>query len=157
MSTQRLSEAKREGEQSKTAKWGWGILIVLSAMLALNGVALYFISASPFTFLQNTGVPVDEVKEAFPTVAEHVVREGQGISIMLAGLGLMALVVALTGYRHRSRWAWNAMWVLVGTLAFSSVWAFGGGGRLDIGGFYAGLAAIGLVGQLLARRGLAAR
>jgi|GEM_PF-1393967 len=154
MSTQSLSEAQREQAQSRTAKWGWGILIALSAMLALNGVALYFISASPATFEQDTGVPIDEVKEVFPTVAEHVVREGQGLSIMLAGLGLLALVVALAGYRHRSHWAWNAMWVLVATLTFSSVWAFGGGGRLDIGGFYAGLATVALVGQLLARQGL---
>ena len=76
---------------------------------------------------------------------------------MLVGLGLLALIVALAGYCHGSRWAWYAMWTLIGTLASSSVWAFGGGGRLDIGGFYAGLAAVGLLGQLLAWRGSAAR
>ena len=81
------------------AKWSWGILLVVSALLVLNGVALYFISASPTTFEQDTGVSMAAVRQAFPTVADHVVREGQIISVLLASMGLMAVVVALEGYR----------------------------------------------------------
>ena len=136
----------------KTQKWGWGILLVVSALLALNGVALYFISASPSTFEQDTGVSMAEVQQAFPTVADYVVREGQITSMLLAALGTLALVVALGGYRNGSRWAWNAMWVLAGALAaFSAGFALAAG-RLDIGGFYLVLAAVTLVGQLLARK-----
>jgi hypothetical protein len=144
-----------EGTQTRTQKWGWGALLVISALLALNGVGLYFISASPSTFEQDTGVPIDEVREAFPSVADHVVREGQIISILLAGLGLLALMVALAGYRQGSRWAWNTMWVLVGLLAVLTVWTIAVGGRFDIGGFYLVMAVVTLAGQLLAGRGMA--
>ena len=140
---------------AKTQKWGWGILIVVSALLALNGVALYFISTSPATFEQDTGVPISEVRQAFPTVADHVVGEGQTISMLLASLGLLAFVVALGGYRDSPRWAWNAMWVLVGMLAVFSIVFLLFASRLDIGGFYVALAGVTLVGQLLARKGLA--
>jgi hypothetical protein len=137
---------------AKTQNWGWGILIVVSALLALNGVALYFISASPATFEQDTGVPISEVRQVFPTVADHIVREGQIISMSLASLGLLAFVVALGGYRNGSPWAWNAMWVLAGTLAAFSAGFILIAGRLDIGAFYLVLATVTLVGQLLARK-----
>ena len=136
------------------AKWGWGILLVVSALLVLNGVALYFISASPTTFEQDTGVSMAAVRQAFPTVADHVVREGQIISVLLASMGLMAVVVALEGYRVGNRWAWMAMWILVGMLAFFAFGFLVSADRPDIGGFYLLLVAVTLVGQLLARTGL---
>ena len=136
------------------AKWGWGILLVVSALLVLNGVALYFISASPTTFEQDTSVSMSAVRQAFPTVADHVVREGQIISVLLASMGLMAVVVALEGYRVGNRWAWMAMWILVGMLAFFAFGFLVSADRPDIGGFYLLLVAVTLVGQLLARTGL---
>ncbi len=42
--------------QTRIQKWGWGILIALSALLVLNGVGMYFLSASPTIFEQGTGV-----------------------------------------------------------------------------------------------------
>ena len=135
----------------RTQKWGWGILLAVSAMLALNGVALYFISASPATFEQDTGVSMAEVRQSFPTVAEHVVWEGQTTSMLLASLGLLALVVALGGFRSGSRWAWNAMWVLVGILAVFSIVFILIAGRFDIGGFYLIFLVVALIGQILAR------
>lgn len=141
------------GSQTRTQRWGWGILIALSALLALNGVGLYFMSASPAIFKQDTGVPMAEVRQAYPTVADQVVREGQNISLLLAGFGVMALVVALEGFRHASRWAWNATWVLVAWLVVGGLQALVIGGRLDIGGFYLAFAGVALVGQLLARQG----
>ncbi|MBI5290632.1 MAG: hypothetical protein HY872_02010 [Chloroflexi bacterium] len=141
--------------QSRAAKWGWGILIALSAFLALNGVGLYFLSASPAIFEQDTGVPMAEVSRTYPTVADQVVREGQNISILLTGFGLLALAVALEGFRHGSRWVWNSTWVLVAWLVVGAFQALVVSGRLAFGGFYLAFAVIALVGQLLARRGLA--
>ncbi|MBI2917495.1 MAG: hypothetical protein HYY01_05820 [Chloroflexi bacterium] len=146
-----MSNASR---RTRTQKWGWGILIVVSAVLVLNGVGLYFLSASPTTFEQDTGVPIAEVRQAYPTVADQVVREGQNISILSAAFGVLTLLVALEGFRHGSRWAWNATWVLVGWLVVGGLQALVVGGRLDIGGFFLAFAAVALVGQLLARRGL---
>jgi hypothetical protein len=145
----------KEGSKTRTQKWGWGILLVVSALLALNGVAVYFMSASPAIFEQDTGVPMSEVRQAYPTVADQVVREGQTIAILLGGFGLLALMVALEGLRHRSRWAWNAGWVVVATLAGIAIKTLVQTGRLDIGLSYLALAAVVTVGQLLARRGLA--
>lgn len=113
----------KESSQSRIAKWGWGILLVVSALLVLNGAVLFFIE-----------------------------REGQTLWIVLASFGLLALVAALGGFRHGSRWAWNAMWVLVGMLAVVGVRALVGGQSFGL--WYLFIAAMGLVGQLLARRGL---
>ena len=137
--------------QSRAGKWGWGIVLVVSVLLVLNGVALFFMSADPIIFEQDTGVPMAEVTQTYPPVAEHVVHEGQLTSIMLAGLGLLTLVVALEGYHHGTQWAWNAIWVLVGLLAAITVF-IGIQRRFDIAAFYFLFAALALVGQWLARR-----
>ena len=141
--------------RTRTQKWGWGILIALSALLALSGVVLYFMSASPTISEQDTGVPMAEVRQAYPTVADQVVREGQSISILSAAFGVLTLTVALEGFRHGSRWAWNATWVLVAVLVALSVQVLVVSGRLGIGGWSLSLAAVALLGQLLARRWLA--
>jgi hypothetical protein len=138
----------------KAAKWGWGILIAVSAVLVLNGAALYFMSASPSIFQQDTGVPMAEVREAYPTVADQVVREGQNVAILSAAFGALTLTVALEGLRNGSRWAWNATWVLVAWLVVGGFQSLVVNGRLDIGGFFLATAAVALVGQLLARRGV---
>lgn len=126
---------------------------MLSAFLVLNGVGLFFIESSLSAFEQDTGVPLSEFRQAYPTVANHIAREGQTISILLAGLGLLALVVSLGGLRHHSRWAWNAIWVLVGVLAGLGVRALVGGQPFGLISLF--VAAVALVGQLLAGRGLA--
>lgn len=142
--------------QSRAAKWGWGILIAVSALLVVNGVGLYFLSASPAIFEQDTGVPMAEVSRAYPTVANQVVREGQNVAILSTCFGLLALVVALEGFRHGTRWAWNAAWVLVAWPVVGGFQTLVVNGRLDLGGFFVAFGVIALVGQLLARRGLAA-
>ncbi len=143
----------RQNGQSRTSKWGWGIMIAVSALLALNGVALFFMSASPAIFEQDTSVPMDEVRQIFPTVADQVVREGQTISILLTIIGLMSLMVAWEGFRRRTRWAWNTLWVLFGMGLVVGVRAVLGG--QGFGYWYLFVAAAVLAGQLLARRGLA--
>ena len=151
MSTISTLEAK---SQSRAAKWGWGILLVVSALLVLNGVSLFFVSASPSTFERDTGVPMSEVRQAFPTVVDEVVVVGQSISILLAAMGLISLMVAWEGFRHQSRWAWNTLWVLFGMLLVAGLKSVLSEGRVDIGGIYLALASVTLVGQLLAWKGL---
>lgn len=140
-------------EDRKSTRVGWWIWLVLSAFLALNGVALYFISANPTTFEQDTGVPYAEVEQAYPSVAEQIVREGQTISAMLVVVGLMAGIAAFAGLRHGSSWAWWSVAVVLAMLAYFSVRFLAVEGRPDIGGFYGGAALLGLIGQVLARRG----
>ncbi len=114
----------KETSQSRTAKWGWGILLVVSVLLVLNGAFWFFYE-----------------------------QEGQTLWIVLASFGLLALVVSWGGFRTGSRWAWNALWVLVGLLAMIGVRALVGDESFAL--WYLFIAVMGLVGQLLARRGLA--
>lgn len=140
-------------DRPKGAKWGWGILIGVGILLALNGVALYFISASPMTFEQDTGVSLAEVQAQYPTVAQQVVREGQIVATLLTVIGLMTGVAAFAGLREGSRWARLTVWVLLAMLVLFVIQFLIVGNRADIGGTYLVLAVIVLVGQLLARRG----
>lgn len=149
--------AAGEGTAStKAGRWGWWIWIVVSALLALNGVGLYFFSDNPTVFEQDTGVSYAEVHAAYPSVAEQIVREGQTISILLTVVGLMAGTASLAGLRRRARWAWWVTGIVLAMLAYFVVRFTVFQGRADIGGYYLGIAVVALAGQLLSRRGLAA-
>jgi hypothetical protein len=109
--------------RTRFSKVGWGIHLVVTGLLVLNSVGLYIFIASS--------------------------REEQTTAILLGGLGLLALVVALEGYRQHSRFAWNAAWVLVGALGVIGV-HITVLGEAYVGVFYLSLAGITLLGQLLA-------
>lgn len=55
------------------------------------------------------------------------------------------------GFRREDSWAWNTLWVLASTLLVFGLKSVLLEGRVDIGGIHLALAAITLVGQLLAR------
>lgn len=141
---------------SKGQRMGWWILIGISLLLALNGVALYFISASPVTFEQDTGVAYQEVQAVFPSVAEQLVREGQISSLELAAVGLMAAVAAWTGLQKASRWAWVITGLLLAMLLMIGIRLMVFDIRVGIGVFYIVLASIALAGQILSGRNLTA-
>lgn len=153
MTAQSLSEAKRERAQSRTAKWGWGILIALSALLILNGAGWFFVGPSLSFFEMDTGVSLEEFRQAYPTVARNIATNARQVAIWFMAFGALALLVALEGYRHGSRWAWRASWVLVAAPAAVGINVLAGGeGAFGFG--ILGVAALGLAGQLLARWGL---
>lgn len=139
-------------DDSKSTRVGWWIWIVLSAFLALNGVALYFISADPSTFEQDTGEAYAEVEQVYPSVAEQIVREGQTISAMLVVVGLMSGIASFAGLRSSSSWAWWSTGVVLLMLVYYSARFLLVEGRSDIGGFYGAATVIAVIGQALARR-----
>ena len=114
-----------EDKLPRTVKWGWGVLLTLSALLALNGVTLYFFIAD-----------------------SHLMRTA---SLLELGLGLFALGVAWEGFRRGSRWAWKIFWILVTLLAILGIHILVGG-ELGVSLWYLSLAVVALVGQLLAGR-----
>lgn len=138
--------------QSKGQRWGWRILVAVSGLLVLNGVILYFVSTTAGVFEQDTGVPMDEVREKFPTVVDQVVQEDQTISILLSTIGLMGLVAALEGSRRRTRWAWNSFWILFAMVLIVGVRAVLGG--QGFGYYYLVMSVVLLTGQLLAGKEL---
>jgi len=150
MSTQSLSKAQREQTQSRTAKWGWGILIAISALLILNGAGWFFMGPSLAFFELDTGVSLEAFRAAYPTVARNIATNARQVAIWFLAFGALALLVALEGYRHNSRWAWNAAWVLVAAPAAVGINVLAGGeGAFGFG--ILAVAAVALAGQLLAR------
>lgn len=110
--------------RSTASRLGWGILLALTGLLGLNGVALYLF------------------------VDTHVERT---IGVLLTAFGALALMVALDGFRHATRRAWQTMWLVPVSLAAIGLHSLRGD-RADVPAFYLGLAAVALVGQLLARQ-----
>lgn len=140
--------------KSRSAKWGWAILLVVSTFLVLNGIGWFFMGGSLSTFEQDTGVSLDDFRQAYPTVAASIAVNARQVAIWFMAIGLQSLTVAWRGFRQGARWAWNTSWILV--LALSAVGVnVMAGGELTYGLMVLGLAAIALVGQLLAGRKLA--
>ncbi len=149
----------KEGSKTRIQKWGWGILLVMSALMALNGVSWLFVGPSmSLSYIdQIAATPSTNFRQTYPAVADHVARNARQVAIWIAAFGLLALIVALEGFRHGSRWAWNAMWVFVGApTAVGINYSAGGELGFDNLGLFS-VAVVALVGQLLARRGLAPR
>lgn len=148
---------KQRNSQGRSAKWGWGILLGMSALLTLAG--LNWIFGLPQMALDNIaeytslepGIFMQGEPSAFDVIA--VIARGYGAGY--AALGLMALLVALEGYRHGTRWSWTVMWVLAATFAaLAGIFLLAGETyALSLGILF--LAVITLVGLLLAREGLA--
>jgi hypothetical protein len=112
------------------AKWGWGILLVISALLALDGAIWYFIGPN--------------------------IIHARLVAVLLLALGMLALLVALEGYRNGSPWAWYSSWILVvALLAVGGIEV--GEGEYLFGFLMLGLAVVAFAGQLLARKDLSSR
>jgi hypothetical protein len=146
-----------EINRTRTAKWGWGILLGVSAMLILAGIGWYV--SLPEMALENIAERTSLGPEGFmvgaPSAFVIITLIARGYGAGYAALGLMALLVALEGYRNGTRWAWMVMWVLV--LAYASI----AGIFLLAGETYAlsfgvlAFAMITVVGLLLASKDLA--
>ncbi|HZD58098.1 MAG TPA: hypothetical protein VE136_15315 [Anaerolineales bacterium] len=129
--------------QSRVSKWGWGILLAISILLALNGVLWFFVGPQQVvTSLQKFG-------QVNPAIARQMATNARQVAIWYLSFGLLALLVTLEGFLRSSRWAWYAAWILVPLLAGIGVLYMDGFGVILLG-----LAAIALVGQLLAGKGL---
>jgi hypothetical protein len=150
-------ELNQNNNQSRTAKWGWVILLAMSALLTIAGLSWLF--SLPQMALGNIaeyasldpGVFMQGVPSAFDVIT--LIARGYGAGY--TALGLMALLVALEGYRRGTRWAWTVMWVFAATFAaLAGIFLLAGETyALSLG--ILSFAAITLVGLLLARRGLA--
>jgi hypothetical protein len=143
--------------QDRFARWGWGILLGMSTLLILAGIGWLF--SLPQMALENIAefgnlesrVLLQGEPSAFDVIT--VITRGYGAGY--TALGLMALLVAVEGYRHGTRWSWIVMWCLAAAFtALAGIFMLAGESPvLSLGVFC--LALITLVGLLLARKGLA--
>lgn len=143
-----------QGNQSSASKWGWRILLVISAMLALNGVTWLFVGPGmSVSYLEQIAeTPSMDFAQSNPAIADHVARNARQVAIWVGAMSLLAFIVALEGSRRGSRWAWNAMWVFVAAPAAVGInYSVGGELGFDNLGMFS-IAGVALVGQLLARR-----
>jgi hypothetical protein len=141
----------QNSNRSRAAKWGWGILLVVSALVVLNGLGWFFMGPSLATFEQDTGVPLADFKGAYPTVAGLVSLQARNTSILLAGLGLLGLAAALAGQRGGGWPRWSG-WAFVATLLGVGLSELAAGALFGLA--YLVLGVVALAGKLLARTGL---
>jgi hypothetical protein len=144
-----------EEGRSRAAGWGWGILLVIASLIALNGISWIFFGpdAVVSSTAENIGVSVTEFEEAYPAAIDAITVNQYQVATYLVAIGAMGLLAALAGYRLRYRWAWHITWVLVATPA--ALVAGGLAAGYGVGGFLAMmllLALLALAGQLLAGR-----
>jgi len=142
--------------QSRAAKWGWGILMGVSALLMLAGLSWYF--SLPQMLLENIveygNLETGDLTQGEPSAFDIITLIARGYGAGYVGLGLLGLLVGLEGYRNGTRWAWMAMWVLVfAYMAIAGIFLLSGDYVPGLGSFV--LAVVALVGMLLARKGLA--
>jgi hypothetical protein len=146
------------GSQSNASKWGWRILLAVSVLLALNGVSWLIVGPSMMvSFLdQMAETPSADFSQTYPAVANAFARNARQVAIWITAFSLLAIIVARYGSRHRSRWAWNAMWVLIAAPAVVGIiYSVNAALGFDnLGNFT--FAALALLGQLLTRSGLTA-
>ncbi len=140
-------DGNSENRHTRKARWGWAILLLVSALLVLNGAAWFFTGPS-LSWVESMGVSLAEFRQAYPIIADNMARNARQVALWFMSFGLLALLVALEGYRNGSRWAWNGSWIMIAVLVAIGVLYWSGFGIVMFG-----LAFIVLVGQVLARTG----
>lgn len=139
--------------QTRAQKAGWAILLVIGGLLMLNG-ATWFRSGPEVTLaypLEQEGVPVGEFTREHPVFVEHIGFNAREIAIWYTAFGLMAVIVALEGFRRGTRWAWLAACAIPTAFIIAGV-SYGiwqGLGFVNAGRVFIGLVA--LAGLFLAR------
>ncbi len=138
----------------EAARRGWMILLGLAGLITLNGAGWLFIGPemSVAEMAEGLGVPMAEFEQTRAAIL--VSRTALQVAVWFMMFGILASIVALTGLRFGLRWAWRATWVLVAAPAGVGISQLVGGG--DAFAYAAvALSVVALVGQLLARAGVA--
>lgn len=145
------------GSLSRLAKAGWIVLLAMSALLILAGISWFL--GLPQMGLDNiaeyASLAPSVLNQGEPSAADVFTMIARGYGAGYTALGLMALLVALEGYRNGTRWAWSVMWVLAAAFAAlaGTFLLAGESPALSLGILFP--AVLTLVGLLLARKGLA--
>lgn len=99
--------------QSRLARIGWGFLVVICVLLVFNGILWFFVGPG----IDRGGVSMEEFSQTYPELASTMANNARQVAFWYMAFGSLALLVALEGFRHGSRWAWYSMWIMVVLLA----------------------------------------
>lgn len=133
----------------RRARWGWRILVLLGVLLIADGAWLFFAVGGAGVFEGDTGMAMDEVREAFPSVVDVMNRRGELLGLMALGLGVVALVAGLGA---RTRDAWNAA-AAVGATSLAVAIYLALAGNFEVGVVWLVFALLAGAGLALARSG----
>ncbi|MDX1616782.1 MAG: hypothetical protein R3300_20915, partial [Candidatus Promineifilaceae bacterium] len=117
-------------KQPALAKWGWIILLAVSALLVLHGVSWFFVGPDRAltNIAERTSLASDGFQQGSPSAFDVITLLSRNSSVYEVAFGLFALSVAWRGYRHGSRWVWKLTWVLVfAFIALAVVFVLAGG------------------------------
>lgn len=143
--------------QPVSAKIGWIMLLGASALLIFAGISWYVML--PQMALENIAAYAKVDPGVFvqgnPSASDVITMIAQGYGAGYFALGLLALLVALEGYRHGTHWAWMLMWVLAAAYAAIAGIFFLAGEAYALTFAILIIAAVVVVGLLLSHKGLA--
>lgn len=131
-------------------KVGVGILLLISGLVALNGVGWFFVGPSLSTFEQDTGIDLAEFRQVYPGAAHLLSLQARNTAILLTGIGLLAAAGTLAASREGSSRASIAGWVFALTLAGVGLSELVSGAAFGLA--YLVLGVLALLGQLLAAK-----
>lgn len=141
-----MTAAANDAKQGR-AVWGWRILTVFGILLIIDGAWLFFAIGGGSVFQGDTGVPMAEVRQAYPTVVDVMNRRGDLIGLLAVGIGAVALTAGLGA---RTRDAWNAAATVGATSLAVAAYLFAAG-NVAVGVAWLGFAFLAGVGLALAR------
>lgn len=92
----------------------WGLLAVVATLVAFSALWVALTPAGDQTRL--TGRAWEEFAGSDPEVAAYFSRQLVVLGFLGAGLGLLAVPVAVIPFRRGERWAWYALWLFAITV-----------------------------------------
>lgn len=142
----------RTRQPPKGARWGRGILLAVTVLLMLNGLAWLFVGpeAEVDAMAAALGLPTSELQETHPVAADFVAGQARQVAVWFMAFGLLSFLAIVAASRRGAHWARTAPWVVVAAPAAVGMAQLVGGGAW-FGYAMLTLGAIAFVGQLLAR------
>ena len=92
-------------------KLGKTLLLVVAGLQALSALML-LVGSGPGTFESDTGVPMEDLINNYPTVATQYLMAQQSSLVTTLTTGLFALAILVFAFKASQNWAWYSMWIL---------------------------------------------
>ncbi|MFX0167950.1 MAG: hypothetical protein ACFE89_01225 [Candidatus Hodarchaeota archaeon] len=104
-------------------KYGWVVFLALGLLWLVVGLNQIFLpSGLAETDVQHIlGMSLSELETLSPVVMDYVRWLYGTIGVLKVSWTFLMLAITLTGYRRGEKWAWYALWLVIGTLVGSGL------------------------------------